>query len=246
MKDPNGNVIEEVEKIGEACEQYYKEMYAPVDLPELDFSTFDEIAPRFTLTEDLQNEMVGEVTREEIYGVLTNIQDDKAPGNDGFSSCFFKSAWHVVGDDFVKAVQNFFKSGKMLKEVNATCITLVPKTESPASLGDYRPIACCNVVYKCITKVITNRMKVFMDRAVSQSQSAFIAGRCIQDNILLSHEILHGYHKNRGPKRCAVKVDLRKAYDTVRWEAVEFALERIGVPAKFRRWVSECMQTARY
>lgn len=43
----------------------------------------------------------------------------------------------------------------MLKEVDATCITLVPKIDNHMSLGEYRPTACCNVVYNCITKILT-------------------------------------------------------------------------------------------
>lgn len=112
-------------------------------------------------------------------------------------------------------------------------ITLVPKVTSPQSLSDYWSIACCNVQYKCITKIMTNRMKRFIFYVVSPNQSAFISGRHIQDNILMSHKILHGYHKNEGKPRGAVKVDMRKAYDTVRWEAIEFTLRRIGLPNKF-------------
>lgn len=87
----------------------------------------------------------------------------------------------------------------MLGEVNATCVTLVPKVEILISLGDYMPIACCNVVHKCITKVLTTRMKNFIDWAVSPNQSTFILGRYIQDNILLAHEIMHGFQGNEGP-----------------------------------------------
>lgn len=110
--------------------------------------------------------MVGKVTREEIFNVRQSIHDDKASGYDGFSSFFFKVAWNVVGDDFLKAILNFSHSGKLLKEVNATRIPLVPKVDSPVSLGDYRPIACCNMVYKCIAKILTNRMKRFIGEAV--------------------------------------------------------------------------------
>lgn len=84
------------------------------------------------------------------------------------------------------------------------------------------------MVYKYITKILTNGMKKLIDLVLSHNLSAFISRRYIQDNILLSHEILHGYHNNKGPKRCTVKVDLRKAYDTVRWEEIDFVLNKIG------------------
>jgi hypothetical protein len=71
---------------------------------------------------------------------------------------FFKSVWFVVGQDFIAAIKDFFVSSKLLTEVNATILTLVPKRVNPSTMGDFRPIACCNVVYKCITKIIANRM----------------------------------------------------------------------------------------
>ncbi|GJZ50731.1 RNA-directed DNA polymerase, eukaryota, reverse transcriptase zinc-binding domain protein [Tanacetum coccineum] len=81
-------------------------------------------------------------------------------------------------------------------------------------VSDFRPIACCNVVYKCISKIITNRIKSGLAKLVQNNQSAFIPKRVIQDNIMLSQEILRGYGRKNGPKRCAIKIDLQKAYDT--------------------------------
>nr|GEV26641.1 ribonuclease H-like domain-containing protein [Tanacetum cinerariifolium] len=52
---------------------------------------------------------------------------------------------------------------------------------------------------------------------VSNNQSAFVPGKRISDNILITHELMHNYHRNRGPLRCAFKVDIQKAYDTVDW-----------------------------
>jgi hypothetical protein len=74
----------------------------------------------------------------------------------------------------VAAIKDFFTSGLLLKEVNATIFTLVPKKINPSDMGDFRPIACCNVIYKCITKIIYNKMLPLMGNLVSMNQSAFI------------------------------------------------------------------------
>lgn len=58
-----------------------------------------------------------EVTRKEISEALSMIRDHYAPGNDELSSYFFKVAWNFVGDDIIRAVENFFPSGRMLREV---------------------------------------------------------------------------------------------------------------------------------
>jgi hypothetical protein len=91
--------------------------------------------------------LVRDVTAEEIKSIFFSMKPNKAPGPDGYTAEFFKSSWHVVGEDVVKAIQNFFNTGLLLKEVNATILTLVPKKPNASIMGDFRPIACCNVIY---------------------------------------------------------------------------------------------------
>ncbi|GKD65042.1 RNA-directed DNA polymerase, eukaryota, reverse transcriptase zinc-binding domain protein [Tanacetum coccineum] len=102
----------------------------------------------------------------------------------------------------------------MLGEVNATLITMVPKIQHPTKVSEYRPIACCNVVYKCISKIISSRIQGCLDKLISINQSAFVPGRLIQDNLLITQELLKGYNRKKGPQRCALKIDIAKAYDT--------------------------------
>ncbi|CAI9274222.1 unnamed protein product [Lactuca saligna] len=76
-------------------------------------------------------EMTKIVTNDEIKVALFDIDDDKSPGLDGYSAKIFKSMWSVIGEDFCSAVKEFFANGKILKEVNATAIALVPKVDFP-------------------------------------------------------------------------------------------------------------------
>ncbi|GJV04201.1 hypothetical protein Tco_1337770 [Tanacetum coccineum] len=66
-------------------------------------------------------------------------------------------------------------------------------------------------------KIIANRIKESLKVLVNPNQSAFIPGRSIADNILLTQELMHNYHLDHGTPRCAFKVDIQKAYDTVDW-----------------------------
>lgn len=52
----------------------------------------------------------------------------------------------------------FFHSGCLLKQLNHTVISLIPKSSHSSSVGDYRPIACCNVVFKVISKILAGMM----------------------------------------------------------------------------------------
>ncbi|GJY47404.1 sodium/hydrogen exchanger 6, partial [Tanacetum coccineum] len=159
--------------------------------------------------------MVREVSDSEIKGALFSMGDDKAPGPDGFTAAFYKKAWDIVGDDFTFAIRDFFANGKLLREVNPTIIALIPKVTIPSRINDYRPISCCNIIFKCISKIIANRIKGDLEYLVSINQSAFVSGRRISDNILLTQELIRNYHRQSGPPRHAFKIDIQKAYDTV-------------------------------
>ncbi|XP_024976218.1 uncharacterized protein LOC112514118 [Cynara cardunculus var. scolymus] len=165
---------------------------------------------------------------DEIKNAMFSIGDYKAPGSDGFSSKFFKQAWEIVGRDVTLAVHNFFYRGNLPKNLNHTLICLIPKSLNASRVTDYRPIACCNVLYKCISKVIVNRMKGSLDSLIDKAQLAFIPGRRITDNILMAHELVSGYQSSNGPPRCAFKIDIKKAYDTVDWRFLVVMLEGLG------------------
>jgi hypothetical protein len=83
---------------------------------------------------------------------------------------------------------NFFQTGKLFKETNATIISLVPKKVSPSSMSDYRPISCFNVIYKCITKILANLLFHCLDSMVSNNQIVFVPNHSITENVLLAQE----------------------------------------------------------
>ncbi|GJV38022.1 hypothetical protein Tco_1410499 [Tanacetum coccineum] len=191
-------------------------------------------------------DMIREVTRQEVKQAMFSMGDDKSPGPDGYTVAFFKAAWEIVANDITDAIREFFTNGKLLKELNHTIIALIPKVQSPLRVNDYRPISCCNVLFKCISKIIANRIKHSLKYLVSPNQSAFVQGRSISDNILLTQELMHNYHLDRGSPRCAFKVDIQKAYDTVDWEFLRRILHGFGFHTRMVSWIMECVSTTSY
>ncbi|KAL0300133.1 UNVERIFIED_CONTAM: hypothetical protein Sangu_3137000 [Sesamum angustifolium] len=147
---------------------------------------------RHVLTQEESQALVQSVTREEIKDAFFDIAEDKAPGPDGYSSGFYKAAWPVIGEEMIKAILEFFTTGRLLKQVNTTILALIPKVRAPSTVSDFRPISCCNVLYKVITKIIVQRLRLVLDKLISPSQNAFVPGRSIGDNILLAQELFAG------------------------------------------------------
>lgn len=74
----------------------------------------------------------------------------------------------------------------------------------------------------------------------------FISGRSISDNILLAQELFRNYHRLSGPARCALKFDIRKAFDTVDWGFLLDLLSLLQFPPTFINWIRECITTPMY
>ena len=91
----------------------------------------------------------------------------------------------------IQATLSFLITGYILKELNNTFITLVPKSLNPEKISECRPISLCNVAYKIAAKVLANRLKLIIDELITPHQNAIIKGRLITDNIVLTHELLH-------------------------------------------------------
>ncbi|GJW97300.1 hypothetical protein Tco_0179108 [Tanacetum coccineum] len=170
-----------------------------------------------TVPIDITFNMVRLVTNEEIKAAMFDIGDEKALGPDEYTYVFFKKGWSIIGLNICNAVLDFFSNRQIFKEINHTFLALIPKVATPLKVNDYRHISCCNVIYKCISKILTKRVIKGIKEVVSDNQSAFIPGRRISDNILITQELMHSYHKKKGPPRCAFKIDIQKAYDTVDW-----------------------------
>ncbi|XP_071714268.1 uncharacterized protein [Rutidosis leptorrhynchoides] len=61
-----------------------------------------------------------------------------------------------------------------------------------------------------------------------------------------SKELMRNYHLDRGTSRCAFKVDIQKAYDTVNWDFLEEILICFGFHKKFIKWIMTCVSTTSY
>ena len=170
-----------------------------------------------SISADAATDLVRPVTCEEVRTMIFNMNPNKAPRPDGFTALFYQKSWNTVGNDVVLAVQSFFRNGRLLKEVNTTSLTQVPKINNPSKLSDFRPISCCNILYKCISGILANRLKTVLPQIIDPVQTAFILGRHISDNILIAHELFRNYNTSSAPPRCAFKIDFFKAFDTVRW-----------------------------
>ena len=187
-------------------------------------------------------------TKEEIDVVIKELPADRAPGPDGLHAVFYKSLWPMLGDDVVMEVLNAVNSHEVPRGWNDTIIVMIPKVNTPEKVSQFRPISLCNVVYKTISKMIAARLKNVLPEIISPTQSAFVPGRLITDNVLIAYESLHAIKQRRAGKEgwCAVKLDMHKAYDRVEWVFLEAILLKLGFKPDWVRMIMACVSSVEY
>lgn len=180
--------------------------------------------------------------------VLFKMHLDKALGPDGMTPAFFQKHWSVIGADIVNLVSNFFKDGTISQGLNDTNVVLITKKKSPIKIKELRPISLCNVLVKVITKVAANRLKEVLEDIISETQSAFIPGRLISDNMMVSFEVMHYLRRKRRGNEgfMTIKLDMSKAYDRVEWAYLRAIMRKMRFSDRWIHLVIICVSSVSY
>ncbi|XP_039029206.1 uncharacterized protein LOC120163306 [Hibiscus syriacus] len=245
--DENGNRLESFDDMAKEFTSCFSNLLGSVDnrVKNTDPSSLKELL-NYSLPSEAASALVKDITNKEIQDAFFSQGNDKAPGPDGYSPCFFKKAWSIVGEDVLAVVKYFFHNNYMNSGFNSTVIALVPKVHNPRVVKDFRPISCCSVFYKAITKILVKRLSEFIPDIISLNQTAFIKGRSIVDNTLLAQELVKGYGRKSISPRCSMKIDLHKAFDSPHWDFISSILKALQLPPRFIAWIETCFTQARY
>lgn len=197
------------------------------------------------VTREMNESLLRPIPLFELEAVVFQMKRGKAPGPDGFLAKFFQEFWEVIKLDLLAVVQESLLNKQMLRSMNATFLTLIPKKVGDNTLDNFRPIALCNVVYKIITKLIAERLKPWLGRLILEEQGGFVVGRQILDGVIIAGETIHSMASSK-EKATFIKLDIAKAYDRVKWAFLFKLLEAFGFAGDWIEWVRSCVTSSSF
>ncbi|KAL0758366.1 hypothetical protein Bca101_074516 [Brassica carinata] len=246
LKDEAGNLIDSKEEIMAHAISFYQDLLGGEPVSSASSLVDIEQLLSYRCSPSVSDSLSAAYTSQDIKTAFFDLPKNKAPGPDGYPSEFFTAHWSTVGQEVTDAIQEFFITGRLLQQWNATILTLIPKKKNADKISEFSPISCCNTVYKVIAKLLANRLKKVLPSVISNTQSAFIPGRLLVENVLMATELVQGYNWKNITKRSILKVDLKKAFDSINWSFIFLILRALGFPDSFINLISQCITTTRF
>lgn len=167
LKNSMGDWVHTEEEIESVASGYFQELFTSSN-PYTIEDTIRYITA--SVSEDMNQGLLKIPLDEEICDATFTINPEKAPRPDGMASLFYQRFWNNIGSDVCAMVKSFFETGELDDRLNQTNMCLIPKTDRPVSMTEFRPINLCNVGYKIISKVLSTRLKRILPKIISKTQ----------------------------------------------------------------------------
>ena len=178
----------------------------------------------------------GPITKQEGKYALAKMARNKTAGMSGFTAEFFSFFWNDIGDIVTDYINEAKESGQLFISHRRGILTLVPKKGNQMQLKNKRPICLLDVLYKLIAKIIAIRIGKVVDRIVHKSQTGFVKGRYIGENLRLISDVIE-YCAMDGVEGILLAIDRRNAFDSLEHNFMMYALESFNFGPDILSWV---------
>jgi len=224
-----GRVLETQESIMDHVTSFYEQLYRHKETSD-NYENFLSDLPK--LNADDKTFLDKEITLEELGGVVNGC-GDSAPGPDGISYKIYRKLWPIVGRYLLESWKYSVSIGILPLDQRVSAITLLPKAgKSQIKIENWRPITLSNCDLKIFTKLISNRVSKVLDKLIHPSQTAYVPGRAVHDNLRM-FDFYNNYCKTHNVDSLLISLDAKKAFDSVSHKYLHKVLTAYGFSEEF-------------
>ena len=236
LKTPENVTIEGDKNILQYLQNFYQKLFTKANTAE---NIQNELLQKVqkVVPNSMHDNLIEEITLEEIKNALKTCEDFKSPGLDGITYEFYKKFIHLIGED-LKDIFNFslFNKKQLPQSSDVAIISLTPKGGDLSNANNWRPISLLNCDYKIITKILANRLKPILPKIIGEQQTCTVGNRHISSNLLLFRDIIQFAHLKK-VKAFLLHFDQEKAFDKVDRKFLLRVLSKYGFPSTFIKFI---------
>jgi hypothetical protein len=183
----------------------------------------------FTVEQYVNESINTEITLAEMWNTLKSLKAT-TPGPDGISNLYLKKLWDIVGPLILESWRFSITKGELPTSHKHSILRLIPKAgKDTRELKNWRPITLSNCDHKLITKTYNNRLLSAIKNHIITTQTAYLKGRNIADNLRLINALTKAAEHNSDIDATIIALDAQKAFDSVNYQYIVKVLERMGL-----------------
>ena len=225
-------------KIQTAISKYYYTLYSKDEMVDANIQARQEcFSSKPKIVSEAQNNfLIQPFTDDDLLNALRDLSNGKVLGPDEIPPKFFKELWDDIKEDLVVYINTILAQGSLGSYVSLSNLSLIPKKGFLALLTNWRPLSILNTIYKLIAKALANRSKTFMPLWIRPSQTGFVKGRHILENIFTTQEAMY-WAVSSQQNLALILLEFEKAYNRVSWAFLENASIYFGFSPLWISWI---------
>ena len=234
LEDEKGELKNGSENVIKICHSFYKDLYTMEPEDEV---AQDELLSKIDVKVSIEylSILESEITEDELFQSLKDLQPNKAPGPDGLTTTFFIKFWHLLKPHYIACIQEILREDELSEMQKRGAIRIGFKKGDRSRLANYRPITLLNVDLKILTRLLSKRLAKVLSSLIHENQKC-VPGRHITDNIHLIQDLIDLINNNE-EEAAFLLFDQEKAFDRISHNFLIKTLQNFGFGDYFIKWV---------